>query len=305
MNEENQLNTNYQTIDEENQRDYGSCSQNDETNKELKSADDKDNSYWGICFILLGSFLFSAMFLLVHFFPQTNTFTLVAYRSVVQILLSVSCLFYQGKNPLGQPGTRVWLLVRGLFGSLGVTAVFFGLQKLPLSDAVTLQFTTPVFAAAFAVGLLGEPWTRFDIIGAVVCFSGVALITHPTWLLGPPSAADMDDASTPISAAMKAVAVLVTEIGAACAGIAYVAVRKVNDTSDAAAIVMVLYYAVISIPLCILGSGLLLGEWNIFGSTEELSPYDYFLLVVMGLAGYGGQWFYNLGLQRIAVARVS
>jgi len=81
----------------------------------------------GIFFIMLGAFSFSIMFLLVKLMgPGANTFTLVLYRSLVQIIISLVTLLQQGENPLGPPDCRFWLCVRGLFGSAAVCAWFFG-----------------------------------------------------------------------------------------------------------------------------------------------------------------------------------
>ena len=66
--------------------------------------------------------------------------------------------------------------------------------------------------------------------------------------------------------------------------------------ADAA--VLVLYYAVLSLPLCLLGSVCLEGDWEVWKLCYEgVGATDYFLLIAVGLAGYGGQWFTNLGLQ--------
>ena len=80
------------------------------------------------------------------------------------------------------------------------------------------------------------------------------------------------------------------------AGLAYVSVRKIGHR--ASAVVMVLYYGALSVPICILGSGLLEGTWNPFVLGPAFNNVkDYFILLAMGFAGYGGQWFTNLGLQ--------
>ena len=266
---------------------------------------EKKHSLWGIFFIVLGSFSFSVMFLLVKIMgPGVNTFTLVLYRSLVQIAISLATLLSRGENPLGPATVRFWLVCRAVFGAGAVAAWFFGIQILPLPDAVTLQFTTPPFAAVFAVCLVGERWLPLDIVGAVVCLSGVALIAHPTWLFGSEkvddvAAADDNDGA---SLVMKAAAVMVTEAGAAMAGIAYVCVRKIGDR--ASAVVMVFYYGMLSVPMCIMGSGWLEGTWNVFGD-NSFTAYDYFLMFLMGLGGYGGQWFTNLGLQQETAATVS
>jgi len=55
--------------------------------------------------------------------------------------------------------------------------------------------------------------------------------------------------------------------------------------------------------MCIIGSGLLEGEWNPFFLSSSFNNItDYFILLCMGFAGYGGQWFTNLGLQHESAA---
>ncbi|KAG7351589.1 EamA-like transporter family protein [Nitzschia inconspicua] len=323
---------------------YGAISQpngNDENNVRLSSVDsssehnnnnNNSHSLLGIAWIMVGSFSFSVMFLLVKLMEgKANSFTLVFYRSLVQIVLSLSNIARNGENPFGQVGNgnRIWLLVRGGFGSGAVIAWFYGIQHLPLPDAVTLQFTTPVFAALFAVCFVGEVWKRLDMVGAVVCLMGVCLIAHPTWLFGSvteQSTVNNDDVTndptlflstnytillsnttttttttTDAATSQKGMAVVVTTAGAAMAGLAYVSVRLITGTS---ANVMVLYYATLSIPIVLLGSYGLLDTWTVWapnpGST--FSMVDYLLLLLTGLAGYGGQFFTNLGLQRETAA---
>ena len=279
---------------------YGST-KNTRATKSHNHKDNEPHHLIGIFFIMLGAFSFSVMFLLVKVMgPNANTFTLVLYRSLVQILISYAKLLYTGENPLGPPECRFWLIVRGIFGSGAVCAWFFGIQILPLPDAVTLQFTTPAFAALIAVWLVGEKWLPLDQIGAVVCLLGVAFIAHPTWLFGNSAVGDQDDSNSS-NLFLKALAVMITEAGAAMAGIAYVSVRKIGHR--ASAVVMVLYYGSLSVPMCIIGSGLLQGDWNpFFLDPAVYTLKDYFLLLLMGLGGYGGQWFTNLGLQHESAA---
>lgn len=64
---------------------------------------------------------------------------------------------------------------------------------------------------------------------------------------------------------------------------------------------MVLYYAVLSLPLCVFGSGIVEGDWQVW-QLQGFGLVDYILLLLMGLGGYGGQWFTNLGLQNETAA---
>ena len=65
------------------------------------------------------------------------------------------------------------------------------------------------------------------------------------------------------------------------------------------------YYGMVSLPMTSIGSKILLGTWNVLGDIEKFSILDYFLLLLVGFAGYGGQWFINLGLQNETAATVS
>eukprot|EP00526_Cylindrotheca_closterium_P011129 CAMPEP_0113637134 /NCGR_PEP_ID=MMETSP0017_2-20120614/19428_1 /TAXON_ID=2856 /ORGANISM="Cylindrotheca closterium" /LENGTH=383 /DNA_ID=CAMNT_0000548129 /DNA_START=84 /DNA_END=1235 /DNA_ORIENTATION=+ /assembly_acc=CAM_ASM_000147 len=278
--------------------------------------EDKHHSLLGIFFILLGAFSFSVMFLFVKLMKDANTFTLVFYRAVCEIAIAVAELKRSQKSLLGPPEVRLYLVIRASTGAIAVCAFFYGIQMLPLPDAVTLQFITPAFSAAFAVCLVGEPWKLLDMIGSVVCLTGVAFVAHPTWLFGTPTGTDVDtnaayaseDASEdePISIVsedvaleQKTMAVLVSLGGAATAGLAYVMVRKIGDR--ASAVHMVLYFGALSIPITLIGSAYLVGEWRIWGK-EMLSLTDACLLLVIGFSSYAGQFFTNLGLQHETAA---
>jgi drug/metabolite transporter (DMT)-like permease len=238
------------------------------------------------------------MFLGVKLYSSAPTFTLVFYRSVVQALLSGVLLLRERKNPLGGTAGDVGVLLalRAASGSLAVAALFYAVQHLPLPDAVTLQFTTPVFAAAAAVPLLGEPWRRSDAYGAALCLSGVLMIARPSWLFGAGGGAAAATAAAAASGG-NAVATAVGLAGAALAALAYVLVRRIGSRADANT--MVFYYAVFSALTAPLGSRLLGGNgggggtWDVMGT-----PTASELLVFAGLGVFGflGQLFTNMGL---------
>ena len=93
------------------------------------------HSVKGILFIIIGAFSFSIMFLLVKIMgPGANTFTLVLYRSLVQIAISLITLIHRGENPLGPPDCRFWLCMRGFFGSAAVCAWFYGKRNVALQQ---------------------------------------------------------------------------------------------------------------------------------------------------------------------------
>ena len=248
------------------------------------------------------------MFLLVKLLADASTFMLLFYRGLVQVLLSLLSLLHAGVNPLGAPQVRPLLILRATLGAVAVLAWFFGAQVLPLPDAVTLQFTSPAFAAVFAVWFVGETWLPLDMVGAVVCLTGVALIAHPTWLFGgtPTTATTTTSSSSSGSdhssddLFLQALAVMITTAGSALAGLAYVSVRAIGDR--ASAVVMVFYYGAVSLPVAALGSVFFEGTWDVVSIHSDHLLRDSILVFLIGLLGHAGQWLLNLGLQKEAAA---
>ena len=212
-----------------------------------------NNNIRGIIKMAASSLSFSIMFLGVKLFSDAPTFTLIFYRSVVQSILSGIVIWKNNMRDNNASTTttetstdpsihdddkveiQILLILRAVFGSFAVAAFFYAVQNLPLPDAITLQFTTPVFAAILGVPILNEKWKRSDQVGAVICLIGVLLIARPSWLFGTVAT------TTTTTVASTSIATLVGLGGAVFAGLAYVLVRKIGSRANANT--MVLYYA--------------------------------------------------------------
>ena len=96
----------------------------------------KKREMTGLLYMTLSALGFSTMSLLVKLsgsnFPS---FEMVFARSVVQAFFGLlGCLLLK-KHPLGEPGVRGWLFVRGLAGTIGLSLFFYSITQLPLADA--------------------------------------------------------------------------------------------------------------------------------------------------------------------------
>ena len=72
-----------------------------------------------------------------------------------------------------------WLALRGLLGALGQACAWLALGFLPLAEANTIMFTTPLWTSVAAALLLGQPWGRYDSFLSLCCFAGVILVAAP------------------------------------------------------------------------------------------------------------------------------
>jgi drug/metabolite transporter (DMT)-like permease len=107
-----------------------------------------------------------------------STFQIVFLR---QLLGAVVMLPWVWRAGVGVLRTQV-LPVHGLraaFGYLGMVASYYSVTLIPLADAVSLQFTSPLWVALMAMFFLGESigFNRWTAI--VLGFLGVLVITRP------------------------------------------------------------------------------------------------------------------------------
>jgi drug/metabolite transporter (DMT)-like permease len=72
-----------------------------------------------------------------------------------------------------------WHLLRTVLATGAMFGFFYGLQHMPLVNALTLAFTAPLIVTALSVPLLGEHvgWRRW--IAVIVGFAGVLIILRP------------------------------------------------------------------------------------------------------------------------------
>lgn len=97
---------------------------------------------FGLILMTLSALAFSTMSLFVKLSGAAfASFEIVASRSIVQAVLGLIGCYMLGINPLGKPGVRKWLFIRGLVGSTGLALFFYSITQLPLADATGKVYT--------------------------------------------------------------------------------------------------------------------------------------------------------------------
>ncbi|KGO40774.1 Drug/metabolite transporter [Penicillium expansum] len=83
-------------------------------------------------------------------------------------------------SPLGTRPVRGLLLLRALFGFMGVYGLYYSVQYLPLSEATVITFLSPIISC-YACSLLipGETFSRKQLFAGLVSLGGVVLIARP------------------------------------------------------------------------------------------------------------------------------
>lgn len=129
----------------------------------------------GLCFALMGVFvkLGAAWF---------SSHELVFHRSVIGLLLLLGALSLRHgrRGGLRVFGAHTGLHVkRGLVGFVALATFFYAVAHLPLSVAVTLNYTSPLFLALLMPWQLGERPSRAQYLTVALGFVGVVLLLQP------------------------------------------------------------------------------------------------------------------------------
>ncbi|HEX8142763.1 MAG TPA: DMT family transporter [Pyrinomonadaceae bacterium] len=133
--------------------------------------------------MLWGAFAFALMGALGHLAGERCSWQLVALaRTSLALVFSLTFAWATGVKLFFWRPATLW--VRSLSGSIGILCSFYALTHLPISTALTLSNTVPVWVALLAWLLLGyRPTAQIWVaIGAAVV--GVVLIQRPYWAGG-------------------------------------------------------------------------------------------------------------------------
>ncbi|MBP6221223.1 DMT family transporter [uncultured Limnohabitans sp.] len=136
--------------------------------------------------MILASLFFATMSVCIKFAaPHFDTFELVFYRGLIGMAFMATLCKVQ-KVPLRTtiPMMHVW---RSIIGVASLSAWFYAIAHLPLATAMTLNYMSGVWVAAFLIGgtlvmgRLQDAGKQGPIVLTVIAgFSGVIMILRPT-----------------------------------------------------------------------------------------------------------------------------
>lgn len=192
--------------------------------------------------MVLSALGFSLMAVCVKFASEQSipVLEIVAARALVSLVLSYIDVRRKGISLFGHK--KRLLLSRGVVGAFALICVYYAISHLPLAEATVLQYLHPMFTAVLALFFLKERIQLSTMVCIVCSFIGLLLVARPEVLFG---VAQSGFSLLAISAAL---------LGAFGSAVAYVLVRKLNETEDAS--VIIFYFPVVALPisLCLLGN---------------------------------------------------
>ncbi len=230
----------------------------------------------GVLLMLIASISFGIMNISVKFVHHMPVGEVVFFRAVVQIVLSIYILASNQQNPWGQ--NPKMLLMRGLFGSVGLFCYFYTLQVMPLGNATVIHYLSPILTTLVAVALGDEKNHPLSYVFFAVCLAGVAIV---------------NGLSTQITTA----GVLAGLGGALFSAFAYNTIRRLKDLENPN--VVVLYFPMVTLPLSLISIPVFNEVW--------IWPQhsDWIWLLLTGISTQAGQYFMTRAYQTEKTSIVS
>lgn len=128
--------------------------------------------------MLWGSFAFALMGALGHLAGERCSWQLVVVaRTSLALIISLTFALATGVKLFFWKPATLWL--RSLSGSIGILCSFYALTHLPISTALTLSSTVPIWVALLAWPLLGYRPTLQIWTAIAAAIAGVILIQRP------------------------------------------------------------------------------------------------------------------------------
>ena len=87
----------------------------------------------------------------------------------------------EGRGAFVVPQPRVQML-RGFAVGMATVGFFSALFLMPLAEATSITFTSPMITALLSAVFLGEPARRETLVASVVAFVGVLVVLRPNFL---------------------------------------------------------------------------------------------------------------------------
>lgn len=218
--------------------------------------------YKGIVYIILSALSFAFMNAFVRLSGDLPSIQKSFFRNLVACIFAFCMLKRQGAGFSMHPGCLKPLLMRSIFGTVGILCNFYAVDHLVLSDASMLNKMSPFFAILFSYFLLKEKLNPAQGIAVIVAFIGSLFIIKPTFTN------------------LELFPSLIGLLGGLGAGAAYTCVRKLGQMGERGAFV-VFFFSTFS---CLVTLPFLIFDYH------PMSLLQVITLLGAGLAAAGGQF---------------
>ena len=218
-----------------------------------------------IFYMIFSVIAFAIMNAVVKYLNTFNVYQIVFFRSIGTLLFTIPLTIKYKVSILGT--NKKWLLLRGVAGVISLTCFFQSLNYLAVGTAVSLRYTSPIFAAIFAMLFLKEKVKPIQWALFIIAFIGVLIIKG-------------------FGVDVSVTGLIFVLISAIFLGIIFVVIRKIGNKENPLTIIN--YFMVMAF---LFGGFMSVNYW------ENPNITEWFLLLSLGVFGYVGQLYMTKAFQ--------
>ena len=216
----------------------------------------------GIICIIIAAMGFSLMTFFVRLSGDLPTMQKAFFRNAFALVIAVSALIINKEKFSIPKEFRSDIFFRCLFGTTGLIANFYAIDRLNLADANMLNKLSPFFAILVSIIILKEKPSKMDILATIIAFIGALFIIRPT------------------GTNLELVPALIGLYGGFGAGTAYVFVRSAGKKGAKTPIIVTCF----SLFSCLLTLPFMIFNY------APMSPKQWLILIMAGLSAAVGQF---------------
>ncbi|NJB82098.1 DMT family transporter [Wenyingzhuangia aestuarii] len=218
-----------------------------------------------IFYMIFSVIAFSLMNTVVKYLNDFSAYQIVFFRSIGTLFFTVPLIIEQKIPIFGN--NKKWLLLRGLAGVISLTCFFQSLNYLALGTAVTLRYTSPIFAAILAYIFLKEKIKPMQWFLFLVAFVGVLIIKG-------------------FGVDVNSLGLIFILLSAIFLRLIFVLIRKIGNSENP--LVIINYFMVMAF---VFGGVMSINHW------KDPNMLEWWLLLSLGVFGYVGQLYLTKAFQ--------
>ncbi|MBP3915225.1 MULTISPECIES: DMT family transporter [unclassified Clostridium] len=133
----------------------------------------------GVLFIIMSAFGFAMMSAFVKLSGDLPSFQKTFFRNITSCIIAFILILINKESFFGKLENQKILILRSVFGTLGIVFNFYAIDKLVLSDANMLNKLSPFFVIIFSALFLKEKINIKQGLAIIVAFIGALFIIKP------------------------------------------------------------------------------------------------------------------------------
>ena len=135
----------------------------------------------GIIFIILSAFGFAMMSAFIKLSGDLPSFQKTFFRNIVSVIVAFIIIIKNKGSFFGKKENQKTLILRSIFGTLGILFNYYAIDRLVLSDANMLNKLSPFFVIVFSALFLKEKIKHKQVVAVVIAFLGALFIIKPSF----------------------------------------------------------------------------------------------------------------------------